>query len=136
LAPEKDGFYLTFTIEEGSRYRVNKVDVESQIKEIPPESLKDDVYTKVGDWYDADAVNATISKLTEKAGEMGYAFVEVKPRTELDRVHKKIDVIFEIGEGPKVFVEKIDIIIISELLIRSFVVNLCYPKAMLLMFRN
>lgn len=110
LAPEKDGFYITFTIEEGSRYKVNKVDVESHIKEIPGEALLKDVYTKVNTWYNAEEVNATISLLTEKSGEMGYAFVDVKPRTELDRVNKKIDIIYEIGEGPKVFVEKIDII--------------------------
>lgn len=110
LAPEKDGFYISFTIEEGSRYKINKVEVESHIKEIPGETLLKDVYTKVNAWYNAEDVNDTISLLTEKSGEMGYAFVDVKPRTELDRVNKKIDIIYEIGEGPKVFVEKIDII--------------------------
>lgn len=110
LSPEKDGFYLTFTLEEGERYRVRKVEVDSQVKEIPSQSLADDIYVKQDTWYNGEEVNATVSRLTEKAGEMGYAFVDVKPRTELDRPNKKIDVIFEIGEGPKVFVEKIDII--------------------------
>src|SRR6202035_786751 len=39
----------------------------------------------------------------------GYAFVEVKPRIRKNPDKHTIDVLFEVGEGPRVFIERIDI---------------------------
>ena len=42
-------------------------------------------------------------------GSLGFAFVEVKPRIDRDRNKKLINLTFQIQEGPRVFVERIDI---------------------------
>ena len=42
-------------------------------------------------------------------GTLGYAFVEIRPKLDRDREQKKIDITFEVQEGPRVFVERIDI---------------------------
>lgn len=110
LSPEKTGFYITFTIEEGEPYTVNQVNVISQIKEVPSEDLACHVLTKKGDLYSATLVNRTVNKLTDVAGEFGYAFVDVRPQTELNRACRQIDITYNLGEAPKVFVERINII--------------------------
>ena len=40
----------------------------------------------------------------------GYAFVEVKPRIDRDREKHIVDLAFDVGEGPRVYVERIDIV--------------------------
>lgn len=110
LSPEKTGFYITFTVEEGEEYKVNQVNVISQIKEIPSDNLGCHVLTKKGELYSATLVNATVNKLTDVAGEYGYAFVDVRPQTELNRECRLIDITYTLGEGPKVFVERINIV--------------------------
>ena len=40
----------------------------------------------------------------------GYAFVEVKPRIARDPEKHTVDLIFDVGEGPRVYVERIDIV--------------------------
>ena len=40
----------------------------------------------------------------------GYAFVEVKPRIKRDREKHIVDLVFDVGEGPRVYIERIDII--------------------------
>ncbi len=110
LTPARDGFFVTFTLEEGERYHFGKIDVLSQIKELDPAVLKPLVTVNEGDWYNAEEVEKTITKLTEALGNRGYAFVDIRPNVNRNREARTIDVTFEIQEGPRVYVERIDIV--------------------------
>lgn len=109
LTPNREEFILTFTVEEGDRYRVGNVSVTSTLPGLQKESITDVVTFKSGDWYDANQVEKTIDKLQDAAGNLGYAFVDVRPRLERNREKKTIDIVFEVAEGPRVYVERIDI---------------------------
>ncbi len=110
LSPDREGFYVTFTIEEGERYRFGGIDVSSQLRDLKVEDLKSRVRTKEGSWYDADLVDGTVTALTEFAGSAGYAFVEVRPRVQRDREARTVSIVYEIQEGPRVYVERINIV--------------------------
>src|SRR4029077_10966709 len=43
-------------------------------------------------------------------GNRGYAFVDIQPRVNRHRDTHTIDVTFEIQEGPRVYVERIDVV--------------------------
>ena len=109
LTPNREQFFLTFTIEEGERYRVGTVKVVSSLPGLQGEEVKESITISEGDWYDANAVEKSIDKLGEEVGTLGYAFVEIRPRLDREREEKKIDIVFEVREGPRVFVERIDI---------------------------
>jgi outer membrane protein insertion porin family len=109
LTPARDGFYITFTIEEGDRYKFGTVDVASQIRDVPVDELKPRVTMREGDWYNADSVERTIGILTDELGNRGYAFVDIRPRINRNRDARTIDVTFDIQEGPRVYVERIDV---------------------------
>ena len=109
LAPDRSGFFITFTIEEGPRYKFGKVDVSTALRNLKREQLLPLISIKQGDWYDADAVERVIKSLTDAVGNRGYAFVEVRPRVQRNREKRTIDVTFNIQEGPRVYVERIDI---------------------------
>lgn len=109
LTPDKEGFLITFTLEEGERYRFGKVDVATPFQNLELDELRDLVTVEEEDWYDADEVEKSISNLTDAVGTKGFAFVEVKPRIKRNREKRTIDMTFEIQEGPKVFVERINI---------------------------
>ncbi len=109
LSPAKDGFYLTFTVEEGERYKFGKVDVVSSIKDVPSDSLKALIQGHDGEWYNADQVEQTGKLITETVGNAGYAFVEVEPVITRDAAAHTIGVTYQVREGPRVYVERIDI---------------------------
>jgi outer membrane protein insertion porin family len=109
LGPARDGFFITFTVEEGERYRFGKLDLTSQLPEVGADQLKPLITVHEGDWYNADAVDKTISAITDALGNRGYAFVQVQPRTKRNPDTHTIDVAFDVGEGPRVYVERIDI---------------------------
>ncbi len=109
LAQDRKNFYVTFTVNEGPRYRFGKITINSQIKELAPRSLRPVVPIVSGDIYDADTVQKAIDALTNAAGTKGYAFAEVHPRIARNRDTKTIDLIFDIEQGPRVYIGKINI---------------------------
>jgi len=109
LTPDRDGFVVTFTVDEGERYRFGKVDVNITLKDLPREAVLPLLTVQPGDWYNAEGVEHSISVLTDALGNRGYAFVEVKPEITRNKDEHTLDVIFNVRQGPQVYVERIDI---------------------------
>jgi outer membrane protein insertion porin family len=109
LTPDRESFIITFTLEEGQQYQFGDIEVSTTLKDLDPESLKEQVTTESGETYNATEVEDTITNLTESASNLGFAFVEVRPRVDRDRERRLINLTYEIREGPKVYVERIDI---------------------------
>ncbi len=109
LTPDRESFIVTFTVDEGPRYEFGTVDIITSLKNLDPEVLRDDLEIETGDWYDAEAVQDAVEVLNEAVGNLGFAFVDIRTDADRDRENLRIDITFDIQEGPKVFVERIDI---------------------------
>lgn len=109
LTPDRKDFFVTFAMDEGARYTFGDIDLEVWLKDLDSETLKDVIEIEKGDWYDADLLDDTVDRLTNAVGELGYAFVDVRPRVKRDREAKTVSVVFEVNEGARVFVERIDV---------------------------
>lgn len=110
LARDKVGFFLTFTLEEGEQYTFGEVSIESSLAELDPAEMADLVRFENGDTYNAELVEKTVESLTYYAGTRGYAFAEIRPRVRRDAEGRLINVVFVIEQGPRVYVERINII--------------------------
>lgn len=109
LSPNREGFIVTFTVEEGELYQFGTIDISTTLKNLDTETLRSELTTVEGDTYNASAVDESMANLTEKIGNLGYAFVAIEPRVQRDPVAHTIGLTYEISEGPKVYVERIDI---------------------------
>jgi outer membrane protein insertion porin family len=110
LSDDREKFYITFTLDEGERYRYGKVTVKSALKDLKAEELEPLVADlHEGDWYNADQVEEVVQKLTDAVGNKGYAFTDIRPQLIRNREGRVIDILFDIKEAPHVFVERIDI---------------------------
>src|SRR6266404_345926 len=109
LSPNRDAFFITFTVEEGERYKFGKIGITTTLKNLDPESLRDQLTTEEGDWYNAAMVEKSIGNITDALGNLGFAFVDVRPRVDRDREKKLINLTYEIQEGPRVYVDRINI---------------------------
>ena len=110
LAPDQKDFAVTFTLEEGPRYRFGKLDVTTDLRRLNGQVLKQLLPIKSGQVYQSDRIEAAVDALTFAAGSQGFAFVDVRPRYTPNRETNTIDVTFDIREGPRVYVERIDIV--------------------------
>ena len=109
LTPDREGFMLTFTLEEGARYHFGKIAITSELKDVDPAFLRGLLTVHEGSWYNADELDTSISAITDALGDRGYAFVVVTPTVKRNADTKTIDVSFDVKEGPRVYVERIDI---------------------------
>jgi outer membrane protein insertion porin family len=110
LVPERTGFYITFTVEEGERYKFGKVDIKADLKNLDPELLRSDVQFAGGDWYSSEKIDEAIQRMTVRLGNLGYAFVDIQPVVDRRREDRVVNLTFDVKEGPKVYVERIDIV--------------------------
>ncbi len=109
LSPDKKSFFLTFTVDEGERYKVAGTSIVSELRNFDTSSLQPSINFGAGDWYDADKVKQTVSAMTDHLGDLQFAFVNVKPDIQKDREKKEVLVIFSVSETPPVFVERVNI---------------------------
>jgi outer membrane protein insertion porin family len=109
LLPDRSGFVLTFLVDEGQQYTVSDVVINSGIENVDADTLLKESTISVGDIYDVRYLDETLSKLTDKLGEFGYAFVNVEPDFELDKENASLQVIINIDRAQRNFVEEIRI---------------------------
>lgn len=109
LTPDREDFFITVTVDEGQRYRFGKIEIRSEIPDIDTEALKTAIAAKEGDWYNADLIETSINTLSDRLGDLQYAFTEIDPLLQRNPETQTVDLLFEINESPRVFVERIDI---------------------------
>jgi outer membrane protein insertion porin family len=100
-----DGLYVTIKIAEGDPFTVGTIgftgDVRSDL------DLEKDLDLKTGDTFRSSKLRQDILKLTDRYGDVGYAFVNIEPDTDIDPDKKTVDIGYKIDQGPEVTVDKI-----------------------------
>ncbi|PCJ01199.1 MAG: outer membrane protein assembly factor BamA [Alphaproteobacteria bacterium] len=109
LSNDKDSFFITFTVEEGQRYKIEGTEILSSLEHFDETVLNQAITFDVDDWYDADEVTKTVQAMTDQLGDLQYAFVDVRPDIRKNREDQAIIVVFAISETPRVFVERINV---------------------------
>ena len=104
------GFFITFTIEEGERYRFGTIDIESALPSLNISELHGAILTRSGRRYNSEKVEKTVEALTVKVSQQGYAFGQVRPRFERDQATHTMNIVYVIDEGPRVYIERINIV--------------------------
>ena len=110
LSPDRRAFFVTFTISEGERYKVGKITVDSKLRNLSGDQLAPLIGIEPGDTYDGDAVEKTTTALQDAVQNRGFAFVDVKPQIARDKDKRTVDLVFEVAEGPRVYIERLDIV--------------------------
>ncbi|MBU0800285.1 MAG: outer membrane protein assembly factor BamA, partial [Alphaproteobacteria bacterium] len=109
LAQERDQFYITITVEEGQRYKIGEISINSELMHFDAGVLKSQISFATGEWYNAEEVKVTVDQITAALGDLQYAFVNVRPDVKRNRDTQTVDISINISEAPRVFVERIDV---------------------------
>lgn len=107
--PEKKGFNVTFKIEEGSQYRVGTVDFRSSIPNFDPTTMRAYSRVNVGALYNVESVEKSVEEMQIEASRRGYAFAVVRPGGDRNFEAHTVSVVFNIDEGPRTYIERINI---------------------------
>jgi outer membrane protein insertion porin family len=107
--PDRKGFVVTYTIDEGERHRIGTVDVKSDIPSIDPSPMRSKMRTSPGDVFNAEAVEKTAEDMTIELAQRGKPFAVVRSGVVRDRNAATINLVYRIEEGSRSYVEQINI---------------------------
>ncbi|MCI5043543.1 MAG: outer membrane protein assembly factor BamA [Aquisalinus sp.] len=109
LTPDREDFFITFQVEEGPKYDFGKIDVKTTLSKVNENLLERTLPLRSGATFNSELIENAIESITYATGISGYAFVDVNPRLVRNEEAKTVDIIFEVNEGPRVYVERINI---------------------------
>jgi len=110
LTPDHSSFYITFTVDEGEKYKFGKVEIDSKIRELPAQTLRPLVNIRAGTTYDESEVEKAKDALVNAVGAKGYASADVGVRLRRDPDSHTVDLVMRIEQGPRVYIDKINIV--------------------------
>ena len=103
------GYDVVVTVDEGRQYSVGAINVETQIPDLDRTVLASTVKLAVGEVYNGDLVDKSVEAMTREVARKGYAFSSARPRGERDPATGLITLTFVVEEGPRVYVERINV---------------------------
>jgi outer membrane protein insertion porin family len=107
--PDRRGFVVTFSIEEGDVYRFGAVDILSNVHDVDPGALRARLRMRSGGIYNAEQVEKTVEDMTVEMSKRGYAFAQVRPRGDRDLATRIINVTFVLEQGARAYIERINV---------------------------
>lgn len=110
LTPDQKDFYITFTVDEGRQYDFGEIKVETALEKLDASVLAAVVPIQQGELFQGDLIETTIDALTYAAGVAGYAFVDIRPQISVNEQSGAIDITFAIDEGPRVYIDRVNIV--------------------------
>ncbi len=106
---EGDWLYITIPIEEGVQYRMGTVDIRGDLL-LPKEKMLADLAIRKEKFYNREVIRQDILHLSERYSLDGFAFAEIVPQITEEPAEPKVDLVYDIKKGPKVYFERIDIV--------------------------
>ncbi len=110
LAPNDENFTVTMTVDEGDRYNFGEIKVVTESDRLNADFLQRLLPIRQGQLYESDRIEQAVDALTFAAGSAGYAFVEINPTYRADPETDTVDVTFNISEGQRVYVDRINVV--------------------------
>jgi outer membrane protein insertion porin family len=107
--PAQHGFVLTFAIDEGPLYRFGDIGVVCNVPGLDAERLRRLPVARSGAVFDGGALDKSTDALSAELAKLGFPFAQATARIARDAAARRIGVAFTIDQGPRTYVERIDI---------------------------
>ncbi|HEX7800579.1 MAG TPA: outer membrane protein assembly factor BamA [Asticcacaulis sp.] len=110
LTPDRKNFAISYTLDEGQKYSFGRITIKTDNDKLKAENLQRAISIRPGQLYESDRVDKAVDALTFAAGSNGYAFVDIRPDEEANPNTKTVDLTFNVHEGARVYIDKINIV--------------------------
>jgi outer membrane protein insertion porin family len=109
LSLNKNDFEVILSVNEGDKFLFGEIDVTNKLKKMDSEMIKASLPFNSGEIFDSSKIKESIEQIKNTAELGGYSFIEINPRLDTDNEKKLVNINIVINEGPRVYVNKIDI---------------------------
>ncbi len=109
LSPISNEFEIILTVSEGQKFNFGNISINNELKKLNTSFIEFSLKLKEDEIFDQSKIKESVKAIKEIAELQGYSFAEIDPITKKDEKNKKINIEFVVNEGPRVYVNKIDI---------------------------
>jgi outer membrane protein insertion porin family len=106
--PNGKGVRVTYPVEEGELYTVARITLSGHTV-LSSSDLREGLALREGDIFRRNLLRQDMSLLTDRYGERGYAFVDIRPQFVPRPESQSIDLTYEIREGRPVMVRTVTV---------------------------
>ncbi len=108
IAPDKRDIFLTLSITEGDKFTVSDIKFAGELL-LPEAQLRKLLKLKKGDVFSREKLTESTKLMVDRLGDEGYAFANVNPVPDVDRVKKQVAFTLYVDPGRRVYVRRINI---------------------------
>ena len=109
ISPDRKSISIRVSVNEGNRYKIGNVSVNND-ELFSAQQLLDEIKIKDREFFAYNVLQSDLSRLQAMYGDLGYAYTNVVPQTQINEEERKVDITFEIEKGNKVSFGRISII--------------------------
>ncbi|GEM_PF-1552974 len=106
FCPERQNIFISVFVTENERYEIGAVNFFGNIR-VDDDILKNVANLSEGMIYSQQNIEMAMASIQEVYGEKGYIRVAAIPHFDFRREEKRVNINFEIQEGPKVYVRNV-----------------------------
>jgi len=109
LSQNTNNFEVILYVDEGDKYNFGEISVNTKLKKINSDAALVLISANSGEIFDRSKISESIEIIKELAENEGYSFIEIKPKFKDNLEDKTINIEIDINEGPRVYVNSINI---------------------------
>jgi outer membrane protein insertion porin family len=108
ITPDRTALFISIPIDEGEQFTIGKVDFSGDLLGMRP-FLPQLLQSTPGELFVRSKVGHDLFAVADFFKDMGYAYVNVNPMTNLDPKAKTLGLTYDVQPGQKVYFERIEI---------------------------
>ena len=107
LLPTKEGFTLTYSMEEGAKYKFGRTMLRNKLKDIDDDEIRKYIRSNEGQTFNLTLIQNSAENISNYLGSKGYTQVDVRPEVKPNPATGLVDVIMVVDQAEKVFINRI-----------------------------
>jgi outer membrane protein insertion porin family len=109
LVNDTNRFEIILTVSEGNEFKFGKFKVKTEFKKLSSEIIENSLSVNIGNTFDSKIIKESIGFIKDSSASFGYTFIKINPVMVVNDFDNTVDITFEINEGPKVYINLINI---------------------------
>jgi len=109
ISPDKQDIYITANVVEGDVYGVDEVQITGDLV-IDEGTLRRLIVVQPGEIFSRKKIEQSVENINSILANIGYAFSNVNPITDVDRDNRLVSINFFVDPGKRVYIRRIQFV--------------------------
>ena len=106
ISPDRRNIYITANVTEGEVYKIRDAKLTGTFI-IGKDALEPLIFTQKGDVFSRKRLEQTSEAIKGVLANVGYAFADVQPVPDIDKVKREVGLTFFVNPGKRVYVRRV-----------------------------